>query len=135
MEPTPKTAPDMLYKYSPPERSDIFDSWSLRFTHPSKFNDLFDTDIALHDRRSPRLRLKNSQHVGVFCLTEDPNNHLMWVNYAKELTGFVLGFDPSDDFFFAEGGVLGKVTYQDAPTKMPFDSEIPRELCFIKSKT
>ena len=29
----------------------------------------------------------------ILCLTEQSNNHLMWVNYARNHTGFVLGFE------------------------------------------
>ena len=36
--------------------------------------------------------------MGVLCLTERPDNHMMWVNYARNHTGFVIGFDLASPF-------------------------------------
>jgi hypothetical protein len=91
--------PATLYKYYPPERLDIFDTWSIRFTHPSHFNDTFDTDYSVHDKRDVKARLRHKTLPGVFCVAEDPNNHLMWVNYSNQHRGFVVGFDTRDPFF------------------------------------
>jgi hypothetical protein len=130
----PSAPPSKLYKYYPPERVDIFTNWSLRFSRPADFNDTFDTDYTIHDKRDVRQRLKHKSKVAVFCLTEDPDNHLMWVNYARQHTGFVLGFDTTDSFFADKAGVLGKVKYQLAPPSMSFEVNPPLELCFIKSE-
>jgi len=123
-----------LYKYYPPERIDVFEKWALRFTAPAHFNDIFDTDYSIHDRRDTKRKLKDRSGLAVFCLTEDADNHLMWVNYAAQHTGFVLAFDPTDEFFAEAGGVLRKVEYRDAPPDMTFHSDPPLDLCFIKSK-
>jgi hypothetical protein len=37
-------------------------------------------------------RFKFRNHLGVACLTKDPDNHLMWVNHAQRHTGFVIGY-------------------------------------------
>ena len=65
-------------------------TWSVRFARPSLFNDTFDTDCS---------RLRDKTVAGVFCVAKDPSNHLMWVNYANQHTGFVVGFDTRDSFF------------------------------------
>jgi len=92
----------VLYKYVPPERIDILESMELRFSPPSEFNDQFDTHFLLpKDKRSSGIaaRFKLRARLGVLCLTERPDNHLMWVNYARNHTGFVLGFDANAPFF------------------------------------
>ena len=37
--------------------------------------------------------------IGVFCLTEDPANLLMWSHYGESHTGFVVEFDTAHEFF------------------------------------
>ena len=37
--------------------------------------------------------------IGILCLTEAPDNILMWSHYAKNHTGFIIEFDNSHDFF------------------------------------
>lgn len=37
--------------------------------------------------------------VGVLCLTEKPDNLLMWAHYAASHQGFVIQFDGTDEFF------------------------------------
>jgi hypothetical protein len=44
-----------------------------------------------------RIFNKNTQNNGVFCLTEDPRNILMWSHYANKHEGVVLQFDISKD--------------------------------------
>jgi len=44
--------PAILYKYFPPERIDVLENLSLRFTRPTEFNDTFDTHF-LVPRPSP----------------------------------------------------------------------------------
>ncbi|EPJ44297.1 MAG: hypothetical protein OFPII_35920 [Osedax symbiont Rs1] len=36
---------------------------------------------------------------GILSMTERIDNLLMWSHYADSHTGFVIGFDPSHDFF------------------------------------
>ena len=39
------------------------------------------------------------QLVGVLCLTENENNHLMWAHYANSHKGLLIEFDTNDSFF------------------------------------
>ncbi len=48
---------------------------------------------------------------GVFSLTADPNNMLMWLHYSNNFTGFCVGFNPEVLFNYLEGG--GEVLYFD----------------------
>jgi hypothetical protein len=68
--------------------------------------------------------------MGVLCLTERPDNHIMWVNYAKSHTGFVIGFDSASSFFEEDGRELRKVIYQSTPPVFPAPDESG---CFFKS--
>src|SRR5208283_4003778 len=47
------------------------------------------------------------------CLTETSDDHLMWVHYARNHTGFVLGFDATADFFREDGRRLAPVHYTE----------------------
>ena len=42
---------------------------------------------------------KTSKEFGIFCLSEENLNLLMWSHYANSHLGFVVGFDMSSDFF------------------------------------
>ena len=68
--------------------------------------------------------------LGILCLTEKPDNHLMWVHYARNHTGFVLGFDARASFFQEDNRVLRKVVYQKGPKVLP---EADINVCFHKS--
>src|SRR5260221_12186075 len=96
------TVPVTLYKYLPPERIDVMEGMRLRFSAPSEFNDTFDADYLVPRNQGPRAvmnRLQLRNRLGIACLTERPDDHLMWVHYAKNHTGFVLGFNPREPFF------------------------------------
>jgi len=110
--------PSILYKYYPPERMDFFETFTVRFTCPEDFNDLFDstwrgrtsdTDAFFRESRF-RKRL------GILCLTEDPDNQLMWVHYAARHSGSVVGFDTGAEVFSEGDGALQKVRYEPPPT-------------------
>src|SRR5438105_3201695 len=107
--------PGVLYKYCPPERLDIFENWSIRFTGPTHFNDRFDG----HWPKNPQLGKEDYvqfyRTLGVLCLTEDPDNHLMWVHYAAQHRGFVVGFRTDNALFFEKDAELGKVEYRTCP--------------------
>src|SRR5882672_8782752 len=51
--------------------------------------------------------------VGVFCVTEAANCEQMWTEYAKNGTGFAVGFDPAHVAFdqLKGCGRFGKVSY------------------------
>ena len=130
-KPNPAT-PHVLSQDYPPERVDILETLELRFSRPTDFNDTFDTHYRVAKgapgglvRRS-RLRTR----LGVFCLTERANNHLMWVHYAQNHTGFVLGFDAKAPFFSADQRILRKVTYRSRP---PILADADINACFSKS--
>jgi len=127
--PLPKT----LFKYMPPDRIDLLESLELRFSRPSEFNYAFDTHYLVPKVQgvkgiSARSRLRS--RLGVLCLTERPDNHLMWVHYARHHTGFVIGFDAEAAFFRADDRVLGKVQYQPGPNVL---SDADAKACFYKS--
>jgi hypothetical protein len=122
--------PPTLYKYCPPERIDILDGFRVHFSPPSGFNDVFDSDdpvqpggrfltVVRRDERRNRL--------GVLCLTEKADNHLMWVHYAKGHTGFVLGFNANAPFL--QEGKLGPIKYAGKPDRIS-----DKKACFYKSK-
>ncbi|MGA2269239.1 MAG: DUF2971 domain-containing protein [Bryobacteraceae bacterium] len=110
---------------------DIFDNWSIRFSDLRQFNDTFDSDLRLHDKRPKGRRLKDLKTVGIFCMTEDPDSQLMWAHYAAQNTGFVLGLHTSVPPFSDDSGPL-EVIYQPTPPSMPFSDEPPLDLFRIK---
>ena len=125
--------PRTLYKYLPPERIDILQKMELRFSSPFEFNDIFDSHY-LSPRRQGRegkaARRRLRKQLGVLCLTERPNDHLMWVHYARNHTGFVLGFPAHAPFFTKDNRCLRKVVYQEKPQVL---SEADVDICFHKS--
>jgi hypothetical protein len=125
--------PTILYKYLPPDRIDILENMQLRFSRPTDFNDTFDSDFLVPKSqgigaKAARYHLKNQ--LGVLCLTEKADNHLMWVHYAKNHTGFILGFNTHVPFFSEKNRILRKVTYQNRPDVL---SNADLNVCFYKS--
>jgi hypothetical protein len=130
---TPALIPDVLYKYLVPERIDILENMTVRFSPPTDFNDTFDADYLVPTSQgqkaiTTRTLLRNK--LGIFCLTERPDDHLMWVHYARNHTGFALGFDANAPFFREEGRTLDKVKYREGPKV--FDAA-DVGVCFYKS--
>jgi len=112
------TPPPILYKYYSPERLSIFEEPSVRFSSPDAFNDAFDSyapDVRIDGEPIRTAR----QNLGIVCLTEEPNDHVMWVHYGAQHTGFVIGFDTSDEVFKSEGATLDYVRYEPTPKPMP----------------
>ena len=129
----PPKRPETLYKYLPPERIDVFENLELRFSRPGEFNDAFDTHYLVPKSQGTKgtaARLKLLHRVGVLCLTTNATNHLMWVNYARNLRGFVVGFDASSPFFTDDGRTLGIVRYRPRPAVLQ-DPDL--NACFYKS--
>jgi len=54
----------------------------------------------------------------------------MWVHYARNHTGFVLGFDARAAFFQESNRILRKVIYQPGPKVL---AEADMNVCFYKS--
>ena len=131
--PAGRIPPPTLYKYCPPERIDILENLAIRFSRPAEFNDQFDSHCLVPQvqgskAKVARLRLKSS--LGVFCLTERPDDHLMWVNYARNHTGFVIGFDARAAFFRDDGRILRQVEYRATP---PVLEDASVDACFVKA--
>lgn len=125
--------PAVLYKYFPPERVSVIESEEVHFSSPSTLNDVFDTHPLLPratDWKVEWERSRSRNQIGVLCLTGDPNNHLMWVNYARSHTGFVIGFDAASPFFEESGRALRKVEY---PVQPPVFQDGDENGCFYKS--
>jgi Protein of unknown function (DUF2971) len=125
--------PPILYKYYPPERIDVIENLEVYFSSPSKFNDTFDTYHLLPRRSDAKVKIGRAKlrtDMGVLCLTERADNHMMWVNYARNHTGFVLGFDSGSSFFEVDERKLRKVIYQNSP---PLFDEADENGCFYKS--
>ena len=88
------------------------------------FNDTFDCDYTLPGGN----RYKDLMHrtsLGIFCLTEDPDSHVMWVHYAAQHTGFVLGFDTSSELFSENGAKLAAVDYMRGSPGTPLKVATP----------
>lgn len=130
--------PPTLYKYCPPERIDILSDLRIRFSPPSEFNDTFDTQfrpapsekVSQSERAKLKIaRSRRRNQLGILCLTKDPDNHLMWVNYARDHKGFVIGFRTDAPFFQAGGNGLRRVIYEPPPPDSPEE-----DACFYKSE-
>lgn len=51
------------------------------------------------------------KRIGVLCLTEFPDNLLMWAHYAGAHAGFVVEFDPSHSFFNQQRSDVDELRY------------------------
>ena len=56
----------------------------------------------------------------------------MWVHYAHNHTGFVIGFDSSAAFFREDGRILRQVQYEPRPN-INVPPELDESVCFFKS--
>ena len=72
----------------------------MRFSPPGEFNDTFDTEYSARapDPKERVRRLKFRSSRGILCLTETADDPSMWVHYAHNHTGFVVGFDGNAGF-------------------------------------
>jgi hypothetical protein len=96
----------ILYKYYGYESGlKALHSSNLGFRTPYHFNDPFELSF-LSNSEGPRSKqaeliskldeLRNT--VVILSLTRTPYNPLMWAHYGQEHTGFVVGYDVSDEF-------------------------------------
>lgn len=132
----------ILYKYFCPDRLDVLRNALIRFTQPGALNDPFDCSprylrpeelayapegdcagCVLSYVQGLQLALSSHdrQSVGLVCLTEKPDNLLMWAHYAQSHQGFVVGFDTTHAFFAKseDGTGLWKVQYRDTRPSLP----------------
>ncbi|WP_043319502.1 DUF2971 domain-containing protein [Microbulbifer sp. HZ11] len=54
---------------------------------------------------------------GILCLTEEPNNLLMWAHYGDSHRGVCIGFDSSSKFFSS----ANKIAYEKIRPSLPFN--------------
>jgi hypothetical protein len=129
--------PPVLYKYYPPERiADVLENFTIRLSSPSAFNDAFDSRSVASEtnyRKGSALKSLRRTRLGIFCLAEDPDNHLMWVNYAAQHRGFVVGFNTSDEFFSSNMLTPRRVIYVSEPVPVDQENELSVERALIKS--
>src|ERR1700682_5141793 len=127
-----KDVPPVLYKYYPPEHLSVIGTWRGWFSSPRDFNDTFDS----YYRTNPAgLEIRTTFHnsLGIFCLSADPDNHLMWVNYAKQHTGFVIGFKTNCEFFTYHNRLLRRVIYGQRSPLIAAPQEPDESACCYKS--
>ncbi|WP_157760582.1 DUF2971 domain-containing protein [Chitinophaga caeni] len=65
--------------------------------NPSSFNDPFDCNINLikdvqNISKYTSVKRNNVRNIGICCLSETLDNHLMWAHYTNNYNGFCLGF-------------------------------------------
>ena len=92
------------------------------------------------DRGAMELIVQHLNTLGIFSLSEVPDDLLMWAHYAANHTGFVLEFNREHTWFCAhrpEGddcGTLKKVSYADEPSS-PYLAELKaHEVFYTKGK-
>ncbi|MCY7297411.1 DUF2971 domain-containing protein [Alteromonas sp. a30] len=77
------------------------------FKHYSTFTQKEHAEIAQYTRDECYIRFNSKW--GIFSLSSEPENVLMWAHYANNHRGFCLEFDTSNDYF----GRAWKVEYVD----------------------
>jgi hypothetical protein len=135
----------ILYKYTNIEVGcKILVNKSVRFTQPQYLNDPFDMrpdfsetyfdddndETQLSDFGDKQNEIKKEEidgyyqiinrDVGIFCLTEKPNNSLMWSHYADNHKGILIGFDTDNDFLNDnnENITVKKIIYNNSKLKI-----------------
>jgi tetratricopeptide (TPR) repeat protein len=125
----------LLYKYFSPDRLDVLRDGFIRLTQLGALNDPFECSPRLLEPNElpdpphaqcqccvdsyvagaqEHLLQEQATRTGVVCLTEHPDNLLMWAHYAQNHEGFVVGFDTTHAFFADRpaGSGLRRVKYQ-----------------------
>ncbi len=151
----------LYYKYLPIERIDYLENELLRFTQPVDLNDPFEcipqrpTKTELKDaiekvsKKLPNVNVKedvlnieklfNSAYqnvnndIGIFSLTKNWNNTLMWAHYTESHKGFCVGFNSKDEFFndylstdLEQSKTVKEVVYSNERVKIPMELDTPR---------
>src|SRR3546814_10746318 len=81
---------------------------------------------------------KMNELLGALCLSEVPDNQLMWAHYGMSLTGFALEFDAGHEYFHEQRSPgdelrhLRRVIYQDARPSGDFSDMDATKLMLIK---
>lgn len=85
----------------------VFDN-TLRFSHPSSFNDPFDANIDLlvirnlseDKEKEIRKEIKSRyEKISVCCFSKSCQNNVMWHYYSDKHTGFVVEYNSKHPFF------------------------------------
>ncbi len=76
------------------------------------FYSLQELDEFQADKTRQLLEKLLNERYGIFSMSQDADDLLMWSHYAAEHRGIVVGFQ-SDHQFFEEGGMLREVDYRD----------------------
>lgn len=100
----------ILYKYYGNEAGKkALNSRNLGFRKPKNFNDPFELSFLSNsdgpDSKQAQLKSVLDQlrdTVAILSLTRSPSNPLMWAHYGQDHTGFVVGYDVSDDFLTSQ---------------------------------
>lgn len=127
----------ILYKYYGNEAGKkALISRNLGFRKPHNFNDPFELSFlsnsaGQHSNKAEFMRtldlLRNT--VAILSLTRSPSNPLMWAHYGQDHTGFVVGYDVSDDFLSSQEYNLipassGDVVYTSTKTPHILDPSV-----------
>lgn len=99
--------------------------------------------IKIMDEFTPKARQMITdgfdKNIGIFSLTENPNNQLMWSHYADSHQGFVLGFNADHKYFHQqrsevdEFGYLRKVEYRENRPSCPMIELTGTDVFLVKS--
>mgnify|MGYP003805798179 CR=1 FL=1 len=127
--------PKVLYKYRSLYDKNfeytrcIFTQNTIYFAHPDDFNDPFDCKIPPVEN-SLRHFITRHQNFGVFSLSENYSNILMWGHYADSHKGICIGFD-SEKLRF-RFNYEGPCVSGPVQVRYPPDNEYPRWSFFDK---
>lgn len=114
----------VLYNQLPIETQALvpFGSWQQIITEQMKRKEaeLFQALHATTPQVSSIITQKINELIGALCLSETPDNLLMWSHYAESHSGFVLAFDSKHTYFHEEKSPedefrhLRQVSYREA---------------------
>lgn len=112
--------------------------------HPGYLASKKEAALAMADAESDHgaieLIVQYLNTLGIFSLSEVPDDLLMWAHYAANHTGFVLEFDGEHSWFWEqrpEGddcGTLKKVSYADEPSSRYLAELKAHEVFYTKGK-
>lgn len=111
----------ILYKYYGYDAGlKALESQQLGFRKPKDFNDPFELSFLSncdgpHSKKANLKRVLDELRdtVAVLSLTRTANNPLMWAHYCQDHSGFVIGYDVSNDFLSSQDYNLIPVTAGD----------------------
>jgi hypothetical protein len=112
--------------------------------HPGPLASKKEAALAMADAESDHgaleLIVQHLNALGIFSLSEVPDDLLMWAHYAANHTGFVLEFDGEHAWFRAQRpkgddcGTLKKVSYADEPSSRYLAELKAHEVFYTKGK-